>query len=66
VKGIKDEFPVRQPKDVDGITQVMEGDEDRFQYGRDGDQPPDDKLSVWFVPLPKHGGQEPNCWQRFG
>jgi hypothetical protein len=37
VKGEKDEFPVRQPKDVDGIIQVLEGDEDRFQYGRDGD-----------------------------
>jgi hypothetical protein len=37
VKGKGDEFPVRQPKDVDGITQVIEGEEDRFQYGRNGD-----------------------------
>jgi hypothetical protein len=37
VKGELDDFPVRQPKDVDGITQVMAGDEDRFQHGRDGD-----------------------------
>ena len=37
MKGDSDTFPVRQPKDVDGITQVMSGDENRFQYGRDGD-----------------------------
>lgn len=37
VKEEGDEFPVRLPKDVDGITQVIEGDEDRFHYGRDGD-----------------------------
>ena len=28
---------MRQPKDVDGITQVIDGEEDRFHYGRDGD-----------------------------
>ena len=37
MKGKGDEFPVRQPKDVDGITQVIDGEEDRFQYGRNGD-----------------------------
>lgn len=28
---------MRQPKDVDGVLQVVLGDEDRFQYGRNGD-----------------------------
>lgn len=32
------EVPVQQPKDVDRITQVIDGDKDRC-HGRDGDHP---------------------------
>ena len=37
-KDDQDEFPVRHSKDhVDGVLQVVLGDEDRFQHGQNSD-----------------------------